>query len=159
MNQKTLANWLQAMLALAACAGGLVYGAVIPNIGLRTAEKYPEWAHCFWPWLIFLLATAVPCYLVLWHGWKLAASVKRDASFTRENAGRLGTVSKLAAFDTLFLFAGNLIFLLLGMSHPSVFLALLLVCAAGFAAAIASALPSHLVYKAALLREEADLTV
>ncbi len=159
MNQKTLANWLRAVVVLAACAGGLVYGVVIPNIGLRTAERNPEYAYCFWPWLIFLLATAVPCYLVLWQGWKILSAVRRDESFTRENARRLGTVSKLAAFDAAFLFAGSLIFLLLGMSHPGVFLALLLISAFGLIVTVAAALLSHLVYKAALLREDADLTV
>ena len=76
-----------------------------------------------------------------------------------ENARRLGTVSKLAAFDAAFLFAGSLIFLLLGMSHPGVFLALLLISAFGLIVTVAAALLSHLVYKAALLREDADLTV
>ena len=61
--------------------------------------------------------------------------------------------------DSGYLFLGNLVFLLLSMSHPSVFAALLLISFIGIAIAAAAALLSHLVYKAALMREDADLTI
>ena len=159
MNQKTLANWLQSLIVVAAMCGALLYGIVFPSVGERTVEKFPELAGWFWPWLLFLWGSAIPCYLVLWHGWRLTGSVRRDESFTRENARRLGKISILAAVDSGYLFLGNLVFLLLSMSHPSVFAALLLISFIGIAIAAAAALLSHLVYKAALMREDADLTI
>ncbi|MGI5894599.1 MAG: DUF2975 domain-containing protein [Candidatus Merdivicinus sp.] len=159
MSQKVLANWLKALILLAAVGGALLYGIVLPNVGSRTVAKFPELAGWYWPWLLFLWGTAIPCCFVLWHGWKITCAVRRDESFTRENARRLGQVSLLAAIDTGYLFGGNVLFLLLSMNHPSVFLASMLICLGGLAVAVAAALLSHLVYKAALLREEADLTI
>lgn len=159
MSQKALANWLQTLIILAALCGAVLYGIVFPSVGERTVEKFPELAGWFWPWLLFLWGSAIPCYLVLWHGWRLMGTVRRDESFTRENAGRLGNISILAAVDSGYLFAGNLIFLLFSMNHPSVFIVLLLISLGGVSIAVAAALLSHLVYKAALLREEADLTI
>ena len=159
MNQKNLANWLKVIIFLAAVCGAILYGIVFPNVGERTIQKFPELASWYWPWLLFLWGTAIPCYAVLWHGWKITSAVKRDESFTRENARRLGNISILAAIDTVYLFTGSLIFLILSMNHPSVFLAAMLICFGGMAITVAAALLSHLVYKAALLREDADLTI
>lgn len=159
MTQKTLANWLKVLLLIAAMCGIVLYGIVIPSVGERTVEKFPELAGWYWPWLLFLWGSAIPCFLVLWYGWKIIAAVGRDESFTQDNARRLGRISVLAAVDTVYFFAGNLIFLFLSMHQPGVFLAAMLVCLGGFAVTVAAALLSHLVYKAAVLREDADLTI
>ena len=45
------------------------------------------------------------------------------------------------------------------MSHPGVLLLSLLIVFAGIAVTVASAALSHLVYKAASLQEQSDLTI
>ena len=65
----------------------------------------------------------------------------------------------LAGGDAVFFFLGNLLLLLLNMSHPGVTLLSLLVVFAGAAVAVAAGALSHLVQKAALLQEESDLTI
>ena len=85
--------------------------------------------------------------------------IGRDRSFTEENARSLKWVAWLAAGDACFFFAGNVLLLLLNMSHAGVFLLSLLVVFTGAAIAVAAAALSHLVGKAAALQEQSDLTI
>ena len=159
MKQKSLSKWLKIiMIGLAVC-GLVVYGIVLPSYGASLKAQYPEFSNRFWPWLIFLWMTGIPCYAVLVLGWRIADRVGRDRSFTEENARSLKWVAWLAAGDAAFVFAGNLLLLLLNMSHPGVLLLSLLVVFLGVAVAVAAAVLSHLVRKAAALQEQSDLTI
>ena len=159
MNQQKLSAWLRGVVVGVGMCGLVVYFAVIPVLGLSMKTSYPEFSGCFWPWMIFLWLTAVPCYAALALGWRIAVSIGRDRSFSAENAGMLQTVARLAAGDTAYFFLGNVILLLLSMSHPGIFLLSLLVCFAGVAVTVAAACLSHLVRKAADLQEQSDLTI
>ena len=105
------------------------------------------------------LVTAVPCFAVLVLAWRIATNIGRDRSFSNENASLLKWISVLAAADAAFFFLGNVVMLLLDMSHPSVVLASFIIVFAGIAVAVISAVLSHLVKKAAVLQEESDLTI
>ena len=159
MDQKKLAARLKAILIGIALCGIVVYAYVLPVCGDSVRAAYPEFADRYWPWLIFLWMTGIPCYAVLVLGWQVARRIGEDRSFCIENARALQIASNLAFADTAFFFAGNVALLLLGMSHPGVVLASLLVCFAGVAAAVATACLSHLVRKAADLQDESDMTV
>ena len=159
MDQKKLAARLKAILIGIAICGIAVYAYVLPVCGDTIRTAYPDFSDRYWPWLIFLWITAVPCYAVLVLGWKVAARIGVDRSFCMENAKALQKASNLAAGDTAFFFAGNIALLMMDMSHPGVVLASLLVCFAGVAAAVAAACLSHLVRKAADLQDESDMTV
>ena len=159
MNQSNLSRWLKAILIGIGLCGLIVCFYVLPACGRDFQIDYPEFASWFWPWMIFLWLTGVPCFAVLWFAWKIAVSIGEDKSFTLANAGYLRMISLLAAGDTLFFFAGNIVFLFLNMSHPGVLLASLLICFAGVAIALVAACLSHLVKKASDLQEQSDLTV
>ena len=159
MEQKALSKWLKAVLIGVGLCGLVVYLVIVPGYGASTAHLNPEYAHCFWPWLIFLWGTAVPCYTALVLGWRIAANIGRDRSFSRANAEYLKRIAWLAAFDSAYFFIGNAALLLLNMSHPGVTLLSLLVVFAGVAVAVAAAALSHLVQKAAALQEQSDLTI
>ena len=159
MEQKALAKWLKLVLLGMGLCGLAVYLGIIPAYGLSLRSLYPEFSNRFWPWLIFLWVSGVPCYGVLALGWRIAANIGRDASFSMDNARCLRYIALLAALDGAYFFLGNLILLFLNMSHPGVVLGSLLVVFAGAAVAVAAAALSHLVRKAALLQEENDLTI
>lgn len=159
MEQKTLSLVLKLVLAGFAVAGAIVYFWVLPVLGADFAADYPEFAHCYWPWLIFLWLTAVPCYVTLFFGWSIATEIGRDNSFSVKNAVSLRNIALLAAGDALFFFAGNVLYLFLNMNHPAIFLVSCFVVFLGVAVAVAAASLSHLVYKAAKIREENDLTI
>ena len=159
MTQVSLSKWLKVIIIGVGLCGLVVYGVVIPSYGASLVASYPEFSGRYWPWLLFLLATGIPCYAALIFGWQIASSIGQDRTFTNENARRLTVISRLAAGDAAFFFVGNAVLMLLSMSHPGVFLGMLLVVFAGVAVAVAAACLSHLVQKAAALQEQSDLTI
>ena len=159
MEQKSLSKWLKLIIIGMAICGVIVYAVVVPSCGASLRTSYPEFSNRYWPWLIFLWCTGIPCYAALALGWRIAERIGRDRSFTMENAVSLKWIAWLAAGDAAFFFIGNVVLLLLSMSHPGVTLLSLLVAFAGVAIAVAAAALSHLVQKAAGLQEQSDLTI
>ena len=159
MEHKALAARLKLILIGTGIGGLVVFFLLLPESGRTIAAEYPEFAGRFWPWLGFLWAAGIPCYIALALGWKIAANIGADASFTRETAGYLQRISLLAAGDAVFFFAGNGVLLFADMSHPGVTLLSLLVVFAGVAVSVAAAAAARLVEKAAILQEQNDLTI
>lgn len=159
MRQKALSNWLKFILIGIGLCGLVMYFLIVPVFGSELVGKYPEFSNCYYPWVIFLWLTAVPCYGVLVFGWKIASNIGIDNSFSSENANALKWISLLAAIDTVFFFAVNVVYLLLGMNHPSIVMCSMIVVFAGVAVTVAAAVLSHLVLKAADLQEQSDLTI
>ena len=159
MEQKALSKWLKIILVGVGICGLIVHLVIIPSYGQSLVNDYPEFSNRFWPWLIFLWASGIPCYAVLIFGWKISSNIGRDRSFSNENAKYLKWISWLAAGDGIFFFVGNIIMLFTNMSHPGVALFSLLIVFAGVAVAVSAAALSHLVQKAAVLQEQSDLTI
>ncbi|MCI9532564.1 MAG: DUF2975 domain-containing protein [Lachnospiraceae bacterium] len=159
MTQRSLSRWLKVILGGIGVCGALVYFYMVPYFGKEMLAVYPEFSHCYWPWLAVIWVSAAPCYLALFYGWKITVEIGKDHSFSRENAKYLKWISLLAAADSGYFFAANLALLLFGMNHPGIFLASLFVEFAGIAIAAVAAALSHLVQKAALIQEENDLTI
>lgn len=159
MEQKALAKWLKIILIGVGLCGLVVYFIIFPNFGEELVYDHPEFADRFWPWMIFLWVSGIPCYAALVLGWKIAANIGKDRSFSDANAKYLKWVAYLAAGDGIFFFLGNIVLLFANMSHPAVVMVSLMVVFAGVAVAVASAALSHLVQKAAVLQEQSDLTI
>ena len=159
MEQKGLSRWLKGILAGIAVCGLVVYFLIIPEFGDAIARHYPEYASCYWPWLIFIWSTAIPCYIAFVFGWKIASNIGADKSFSYENAKYLKWIAWLAAADAGYFFAGNILLMFFNMNHPGIILFSLLVVFIGIAIAVAAGALSHLVRKAALLQEQSDLTI
>jgi len=159
MEQRKLSVWLKIILTGILICGVAVYTWIIPELGMAIKTKNPEYAYCFAPWLVFIGLTAIPCFTALALVWRIASNIGDDRSFVEKNAGMLKWISVLAAGDAAFFFVGNIVMLLLGMSHPGVTLLSLIVVFVGVAVAVAAAALSHLVHKAALLQEQSDLTI
>lgn len=159
MKQKALATWIRVALALLGVIGAVVYILIIPTFGLDLRDSYPEFSDRFYPWLIFLLSTALPCYAILVLGWLIAGNIGRDQSFSQKNARYLKWIAGIAAGLSLYFFIGNLVLLFLDMSHPGIVIGAMLFVLAGIAVTLAAAALSRLVTKAAVLQDENDLTV
>lgn len=159
MEQKILSKWISFVLLGASFIGFLVFFVVIPMYGISLRTLYPELSNRFWPWLIFLWLFTVPCYAAIIVGLRISRRIGLDQSFSMENAESLKTISYLAAADTVFFTLGNIALLFMNMSHPGVMIASFFISFIGFAIAIASAALSHLVKKAAIMKEETDFTI
>ena len=159
MEQKNLSKWLKIILIGVGICGLVVYFLILPSYGISLVGQYPEFSDRYWPWLIFLWLTAVPCYAALVYGWKIASLIGRGRSFSEDNARHLKRISWLAAGDAAFFFLGNIVLLFSNMSHPGIVLLSFLFVFAGAAIAVAAAALSHLVKNAAELQQQSDLTI
>lgn len=160
MRQKSLSNWLKFIILGVGICGLVIYLLVVPMLGQTVAAAEDGlFDRLYWPWLVLIWVTALPCYAALAFGWIIAVNIGKDRSFSVENARLLKWISGLAAGDAAFFFLGNILYLFLGWSHPGVTLLSLIVVFVGVAISVAAAALSHLVMKAALLQEQSDLTV
>ena len=85
--------------------------------------------------------------------------LEQEMTLSKSMVETMKHISTLAAGDSIFFFAGNIIYLIIGFNHPSVVLASLAVVFIGISIAVAAAVLSHLILKAAQLKEENDLTI
>ncbi len=159
MKQKSLANWLRAVLIGVGLCGVLLYALIVPMLSESMVERYPEFSDAKWPWLGLIWLTAIPCFLALISAWRIAVNIGSDRSFSAENAALLKRIAILAGGDAALLFLGNLIYLLLDMNHPSILLLSLFIEFVGIAVSVVAAALSHLVMKASALQEQSDLTI
>ncbi len=159
MEQLTLSKWLKGIIIGIGICGLVILLLVIPSYGQDLAVQNPEYTYCYWPWMIFLGVAGIPCYVVLVFAWKVASNIGKDRSFSMENARLFQWISYVAAIDSVYFFVGNIVLLLLNMSHPGVTLLSFIIVFVGVAVTVASAALSHLVKKAAALQEQSDWTI
>ena len=159
MSQKSLSKWLKAIIGGMAICGALIYLYIIPILGRDLVDARPEYTSWYFPWLAVVLVSAIPCYWGLYFGWKISTEIGKDNSFSMENAEYLKNISILAALDSLYFFAANVVFMVINMNHPGVFLISLIVVFIGLAVTVAAAALSHLVRKAAEIQQENELTI
>ena len=159
MSQKSLSKWLKGIVAGMAACGVIIYLYLIPIWGKDLAEANPEFSYCYFPWLVAILISAIPCFCVLYFGWKISSEIGKDNSFSMKNAAYLKNIAILAALDSAYFFVVNLVFMILGMNHPGIFLLSLMVVFAGVVVTVAAAALSHLVQKAAEIERENELTI
>ena len=98
MRQKTLSNWLKFILLGVGLCGLVIYLLVVPMLGQTVAAAEDGvFDHLYWPWLVFIWVTGLPCYAALAFGWIIASNIGKDRSFSVENARLLKWISGLAA--------------------------------------------------------------
>ena len=158
MNQLNLSKWLKFITIAVGVMGAVVFFIIIPEIGRELAAPL-EFSNRYWPWLIFIWIMAVPCYMVLGFFWSICNQIKKNESFTEVNVRNLIWISRLAIFDSILCFLGNVLLAVLNMSHPGILVGFLFVIFIGVAIAIVSSALSHLVKKASMIQEENDLTI
>ena len=159
MKQDALAKWLKFIIVGVGFCGMLTYTVIRPRFASCVVRQNSMLEKNVLPWLILIWISAIPCYSVLVLGWKIADNIRRDRSFSYENAEYLKWVSYLSMADAAFVFLANIIFLLLDMSAAAVMLVICIIVFIGMARSICSASLSHLVAKSAQIQEENDLTV
>ncbi len=157
MSQKSLSRLLRLLTAVVAAAM-TVMAAVLVRYGRGLClERGQE--QLFVPCLIFFFLTLIAAACALILAWRIFASIGRDQSFTRDNARRLRTISWLACGDTLAYLLALPLLALVTRVQPFTVLVLLSIVFAGLCFTVACSCLSHLVQKAADLRQEQELTI
>ncbi len=159
MNHNKLAIQLKAVITGVAIFGLMIYLWIVPALGKNLAEIYPECADAYLPWLLFILATGIPCYTALFFAWKIASNIGADNSFCKDNGNWMKGIAKLAAGDGIFFFLGNIVLLFAGINHPSIVIVSIFVTCVAMGISVAASALSHLIMEAAELQEQSDLTI
>lgn len=154
MNQKNLSLWLKIIVIAMMAVGLALYFVFVPFILYQAVKGGMLLAAEAWAWIGFLLASAIPCYIVLCLSWQIAYDISRNEIFTQTNSQRLKKIMICCLADTAYLFIGNLLFYLLSASTTAIFISFTFIDFAGAVLAVAAGCLSHLVYKAAMIREE-----
>ena len=158
-DMKKISVSLKITIIAAAVFGAALYFWAIPFLGRYTVRMALEFSYAYYPWLILLWITAVPCYIALVLAWRVVRSIDKDELFKAANARRFGIISKLAFGDALFFLTGNVVYMFLNMSHPSIALAAIFICIVGVAFGICMSALAGFFEKAESLQEENDLTI
>ncbi len=159
MTQKKLSRWLHAVIIAAAVCVLLVYLWLLPLTLTEVLNENFAGAFLFIPSLIFTELTGVPILIALVIAWLIACEIGQDNSFSRKNAEYMKIIAGLALGDVVYFQAGILLFGVCGIYHPGLFLAVFFLDCVGLAISVCAAALSHLILKAAAIREENDLTV
>lgn len=154
MNNKKLCMWLKAIVIAMAVMGLVLYFVFVPLVGIELVKSGAMNKAVAWAFFGFLTPTAIPCYLVLIWLWFTASDIGKGASFTDKNSLRLKNIAIACLVDTVYLFAGNLAFFFAKASTAVMFASFSFVAFTGLMLAVGAGCLSHLVYKAALMREE-----
>lgn len=159
MKSDALARWLKLIIVGVGICGLLTYMIILPRFGVYLVDQNSMLEKNLTPWMVLLWVSAVPCYAVLYLGWKIATNIGNDESFTIDNSKYLKWIAYLALGDSVFVFVAHVIFLILDMSASVVMLVIIVVVFIGIAISTGAAALSHLVMKAAQIKEENDLTI
>lgn len=111
------------------------------------------------PWMAFLWSTAIPMIPALIYSWKTASNIGRNKPFCLDNSKNLKNIAISSICDAALVLTGNIIYLLLDISHPSVLLFSCIIVLIGIAIFIAAMGLSQLIRNAAELQEENELTI
>ena len=159
MKTKRLSHGLQVILIGVFLGIIGIYGFLVPGFGKRLVQIYPEYASQYFPWLLLIGLTAVPCMGILVFGWKIARSIGLGCAFCNQNSFRCRAVAYLCLGNTSFFFLGNLVFLFLNWGHPAVLLASGCLLLIGIAMAVVFLALGQLVEEAAKIQEENRMTI
>ncbi len=111
------------------------------------------------PWMAFLWSTAIPMIPALIYSWKTASNIGKNKAFCLDNAKNLKNIAISSISDAALVLIGNIVYLLLDISHPSVLLFSCVIVLVGIAIFIAAMGLSQLIRNAAELQEETELTI
>ncbi len=154
MKRVGLVRTLKGVVALMAA---VYYAAIFPSRIREIGLEEPELAWLVTPGIIAISLSAVPIAIALVLFWKICTEIGRDNSFCHQNARWLSGIGVCALIDTGYCAIGTVTLEIIAGSP--IWLLGTAVCMVGLAIALAAFLLSHLVLKAADMKDENDLTI
>jgi fluoride ion exporter CrcB/FEX len=82
MKQNALAKWLKFIIVGVGICGLLTYTVIMPRFAAYLVRQNSMLEKNVLPWLILIWISAIPCYIVLILGWKIADNIRLDRSFS-----------------------------------------------------------------------------
>ncbi|MCI8439269.1 MAG: DUF2975 domain-containing protein [Oscillospiraceae bacterium] len=157
MKRVGLVRTLKGVVAFLAVMAAVYYAAIFPSRIREIGLEEPELAWLVTPGIIAISLSAVPIAIALVLFWKICTEIGRDNSFCHQNARWLSGIGVCALIDTGYCAIGTVTLEIIAGSP--IWLLGTAVCMVGLAIALAAFLLSHLVLKAADMKDENDLTI
>ena len=159
MKHKELSRWLKLLLILSGIVVVFLAFILVPNVAKEMAATRLRYSHLQTPFNIFVWISTVPFIASLFMGWSICTEVGSDNSFSVKNAKSLTYISRFSLIEVIYYFIGIVLLLIFDLLHPPIIIAMAVVIFISFAMAVITAALSHLVNKAAAIKDENDLTV
>jgi len=156
MKRLGLVRTLKGAILFLAAMAALCYAVIFPQRIQEAGAAYNA-AWMITPGIVCISISAVPIAIALVLFWQICTEIGRDNSFCRRNARWLSGIGFCALLDTGYCAVGTVTIELL-VGSP-IWILGMGVCMVGLAIALAAFLLSHLVLKAAELKDENDLTI
>jgi hypothetical protein len=151
-----LVRTLKGVIIFLAVMAAVCYLVIFPQRVQEAGGMYDmEWIVT--PGIAAVSLSAIPVAIALALFWRICTEIGRDNSFCRRNARWLSGIGFCALLDTGYCAVGTVTIELL-VGSP-IWILGMGVCMVGLAIALAAFLLSHLVLKAAELKDENDLTI
>ena len=157
MKRVALVRTLKGVVIFLAVLAAIFYGFVFPQLIRDMGEV--EFTWLVGPATVAVSLSAIPIAIALVLFWQICTEIGRDNSFCHQNAWRLSGIGFCALADTAYCVVGTVTIFAITGGHPGVFLVAATAIFIGLAIALAAFLLSHLVLKAAELKDEHDLTI
>ena len=156
MGRVGLVRTLKGVIIFLAVMAAVCYLVIFPQRVQEAGGMYDmEWIVT--PGIAAVSLSAIPVAIALALFWRICTEIGRDNSFCRRNASWLSGIGFCALLDTGYCAVGTVTIELL-VGSP-IWILGMGVCMVGLAIALAAFLLSHLVLKAAELKDENDLTI
>ena len=159
MKQDAFSKYLKGMVIAIALLGLLLCVFFVPGFGKDIIKINPNLTYLYYPSLVFVYITVIPVYIGLWNAWRIFSKIGKNNSFCFENSKRLKNIAYLASADTFLYVAAAIALLSMDALGWNALIFIVIIVFIGFAMAIVCSSLSHLVDKAATLKEENDLTI
>ena len=160
MEHRKVSGLLIAAGIVAFLGGASLFLLYAPLAANECRTAYPEFAHLFWPGLIYVWIIGLCYCAAMVEYFRVSARIGQDRSFCAENAKSLRRIALfLGAACVLWALLVFLPGLILRISIGPVFLVFLLAAAASASMGILAWALGRLLDRATKYKEENDLTV
>ena len=159
MTQKGLSNALKAIAITMGFCGLLIYIYIVPTVLNGYIDEGQMAQKNMLPLLIPICITSIPVFIALVFGYKIANEIGKDNSFSEKNSTLLKNISYLSMIDTIIVAILSIASFILKLCPGILIMFFILVVVAGIVIFIITATLSHLVLKAAIMKQEQDLTI
>ena len=132
---------------------------VVVLVAAELYETAPEYRFAFWPCVAYTAVGAVPCAAALGAFCRLIALIQSERSFTRESEKCVRFIAVMALTECAYMAAGEAAMLISGVGAPWLCALLLTLLLAFLCVGLMALALARLIHRAALLREDNELTV
>jgi len=156
---KELAAWLKIISLLSLFIILFLTFAVVPSVAKDMARSSAKYAHLAKPFTYFVWMSAIVPIIGVFISWSVFNELERDNSFCVKNAISLKRISQLALAEAIYYFIGIIFLLVRALLNLPVLITAGVIVTICLVITVCAAAISHLIMKAAILKDENDLTV